>query len=34
MTKEHVLKEKSKIEELYGGWSQKNMYELLNRTFY
>lgn len=33
MTVEHVLKEKSKIEETYGGWSDKYIFELLNRSF-
>ena len=29
LTPEHVLKEKYKIEEKYGGWSSKNIFELL-----
>ncbi len=33
LTSEHVLKEKHKIEEKYGGWSTKNIYELLNRVY-
>lgn len=33
LTSEHILKEKHKIEEAYGGWSSKNISELLNRTF-
>lgn len=33
LTIEHVLKEKSKLEEIYGGWSSNNIFELLNRTF-
>lgn len=33
MTNEHVLKEKAKIEEHYGSWSSKNIFELLNRVF-
>jgi len=33
LTPEHVLKEKHKIEENYGGWSSKNIKELLNRVY-
>ena len=33
LTSEHVLKEKHKIEEKYGGWSSKNIFELLNRVY-
>lgn len=33
LTDEHILKEKTKIEERYGGWSSKNIFELLNRVF-
>lgn len=33
MTNEHILKEKSKIEEHQGGWSSRNIPELLNRAF-
>ena len=33
LTSEHVLKEKYKIEEKYGGWSSKNIFELLNRVY-
>ena len=33
LTSEHVLKEKRKIEENYGGWSSKFIMELLNRVF-
>ena len=33
LTPEHVLKEKYKIEEKYGGWSTKNIHELLNRVY-
>ena len=33
LTPEHVLKEKHKIEEKYGGWSSKNIHELLNRVY-
>lgn len=33
LTPEHVLKEKHKLEEKYGGWSTKNIFELLNRVF-
>ena len=33
MTTEHILKEKSKIEEIKGGWSDKFIFELLNRAF-
>ena len=33
LTSEQVLKEKYKIEEKYGGWSSKNIFELLNRVY-
>lgn len=33
MTVEHILKEKSKIEESHDGWSDKYIFELLNRAF-
>lgn len=33
LTSEHILKEKHKIEEKYGGWSSKNIFELLNRVY-
>ena len=33
LTSEHVLKEKHKIEEKYGGWLSKNIFELLNRVY-
>lgn len=33
LTSEHVLKEKHKLEEKYGGWSSKNIFELLNRVY-
>ena len=33
LTSDHVSKEKHKIEESYGGWSSKNIQELLNRVF-
>lgn len=33
LTSEHILKEKHKIEERYGGWSSKNIFELLNRVY-
>lgn len=33
LTSEHILKEKYKIEEKYGGWSSKNIFELLNRVY-
>jgi len=33
LSPEHILKEKHKIEEKYGGWSSKNIFELLNRVY-
>ena len=33
MTPEHILKEKAKIEESKGDWSDKYIFELLNRSF-
>ena len=33
LTLEHILKEKTKIEEKYDGWSDKYIFELLNRVF-
>jgi len=33
MTTEHILKEKAKIEEARGGWSDKYIFELLERSF-
>ena len=33
MTSEHILKEKSKIEEIKGDWSSKYIFELLGRVF-
>lgn len=33
ITDEHILKEKYKIAENYGGWSSKHIFELLNRSY-